>query len=227
MSSGAVRSGLGGDAIPVPPEEGGCVLWHRRNLRLSDHPALGYAAREYGTLLPLFVFDPAFYGPDGLACDARIEFLHDSLESLAGLYDAAGGTLSFAHGGSVGILHQLRRAGWDIVAMADPTARYGRHRDEKAIERCDVTFVDGDGLVRGRTWSRDGWEDHIEAWFEAEQARWDPEGVGFRSLGSQVGIAEVESAYDVDATKSKVHRGEVPRGPEASDVRRGDRVLPR
>ena len=68
--------------LPSPPtvaEESACVLWHRRHLRVPDHPAVAYATREYETVCPLFVFDPHFYGSDALACDARRRFLHESL----------------------------------------------------------------------------------------------------------------------------------------------------
>jgi deoxyribodipyrimidine photo-lyase len=42
---------------PEAPESGGCVVWHRRNLRTTDHAALARAARESDAVLPLVVFD--------------------------------------------------------------------------------------------------------------------------------------------------------------------------
>jgi deoxyribodipyrimidine photo-lyase len=182
------------------------VLWHRRNLRTTDHPALAYAVREYETVLPVFVFDPAFYGPDGLACDARIRVLHESLASLRRLYEAVGGTLGLAHGDAVTVLGRFHDAGWDVVATADPTAAYGAERDDRAASRCDATFVDGDGLVRGRA-SRENWSDHVERWFEADPPTWDPEAVAFESLERPVTIDAVADAYDVTPTKSNVPTG--------------------
>jgi len=195
------------EASAVPSADDGCVVWHRRHLRTSDHAALARAAREYESVLPLFVFDPAFYGPDGLACDARLEFLHDSLRSLDRLYGAAGGSLGYAHGDPVTVLSRFADAGWDVLATADPTARHGLARDDAAARACDVTFVDGDGLVRDQEWPRRGWSDHVEAWFEADTAEWSPADVGLVSLPASVSIADVVSAYDVDADKSKVPPG--------------------
>ena len=191
----------------VPAATDGCVVWHRRNLRTTDHGALAYATREYDAVLPLFVFDPAFYGPDGLACDARIQFLHDSLSSLQELYDAIGGELGFAHGKALAVLSRLSEAGWDIVATADPTARYGHRRDNEAAASCDVTFVNADGLVRGVDHSRDRWSDHIKEWFESDPIVCSPAAVSFASLPECVTLEQIESAYDIAPEKSGIPSG--------------------
>ena len=205
------------EAAPAPPDGTGCVLWHRRNLRVTDHPALAYAAREYDTVLPVFVFDPGFYGPDGLACDARIQVLHDSLASLRRLYKAVGGSLSFAHGDAVEVLAGLHDAGWDVVATADPTASYGAERDDRAAARCDTVFVDGDGLVRNQSWPREDWSDNVETWFEADPPTWDPETVAVQSLDEQVTIKAIEDGYDIEPTKSNIPDGG--RGPGVRKLR--------
>jgi len=155
------------DAEPsdaIPPGEGGCVVWQCRQLRTRDHPALAYAAAEYSRLLPVFVLDPSFYGPEGLACDARIQFLHESIADLDAQYRDRGGELTLCHGDPVQVLTAFAEAGWDIVTTADPTGRYGLRRDNAVAEACDVTFIDADGLVRGVADSRDGWADQAEAW---------------------------------------------------------------
>jgi deoxyribodipyrimidine photo-lyase len=200
-----METGLSGSQVPATSH--GCVVWHRRNLRTTDHGALTHATREYDTVLPLFVFDPAFYGPDGLACDTRIQFLHESLESLERLYAAIGGTLSYAHEEALSVLSRLTDAGWDVVATADPTARYGLARDKEAAERCGVTFIDTDGLVRGRENSREGWSDHIEEWFESAPRRCRPTEASFASLSESVTTEEIESAYDVAPAKSAIPTG--------------------
>ncbi len=65
----------------------GLVVWHRKHLRLQDHRALAQATADGDVVCPLFVFDPTFY-EDGIACDARIRFLHEAVTSLSRLYDA-------------------------------------------------------------------------------------------------------------------------------------------
>jgi len=69
----------------------GTVVWHRKHLRLDDHLAVARAA-EADVVCPLFVFDPSFYTEDGLACDARIRFLHEAVASLDRLYAAVPGS---------------------------------------------------------------------------------------------------------------------------------------
>lgn len=54
------------------------ILWFRRDLRLGDHPALLAAAAE-GPVLPLFVLDPALWGPSG---DVRRAYLVRTLRAL-------------------------------------------------------------------------------------------------------------------------------------------------
>ena len=56
------------------------VLWFRRDLRLVDNPALIAAAAD-GAVLPLFVLDPALWGPAGAA---RRAYLAASLAALSG-----------------------------------------------------------------------------------------------------------------------------------------------
>jgi len=100
----------------IPAAESGVIVWHRRGLRTADHPALAAASEIGDRVLPVFVFDPAFYGDDGLACDARLELLHESVASLRRLYQAVGATLSYAHGDTLSVLSALSDAGWDVVA---------------------------------------------------------------------------------------------------------------
>ena len=54
------------------------VMWFRRDLRLGDNPAL-LAAVDDGPVLPLFVLDPALWGPAG---PSRRAYLGASLRAL-------------------------------------------------------------------------------------------------------------------------------------------------
>jgi len=191
----------------IPEATDGCVVWHRRHLRTRDHPALTYAAREYDTILPLFVFDPHFYGDTSLACDARIRFLHESLVDLDGQYQQHGGRLSYAHGDPIEILSRFREAGWEIVATADPTGRYGLQRDNAAAADCDVTFLDGDGLIRNVEDPRDGWSDAVEEWFTDDQYTWGPQRVSLASVETPITIEKIESTYGTNPTKTEVPPG--------------------
>jgi deoxyribodipyrimidine photo-lyase len=191
----------------LPPGEDSCVVWHCRQLRTRDHPALEYAAAEYSTLLPLFVFDPSFYGPEGSACDARIQFLHESIADLADQYRDRGGALTLCHGNPVQVLTAFAEAGWDIVTTADPTGRYGLRRDNAVAETCDVTFIDADGLVRGVDDSRDGWADQAEAWLTGTQCSWSADDVSLQSLDTPVTTDRVADTYDITPDKQEVPSG--------------------
>ncbi|MFU1780144.1 FAD-binding domain-containing protein [Haloarcula japonica] len=196
------------DVIPtLADDEAGTVVWHREHLRIRDQAAVARAAAsEY--VLPLFVFDPVFYGADGLACDSRIRFLHDCLADLSDQYHTVTGRgLTYAHGDPVDVLRRFREAGWDIVTMAVPTGRYGQERDRRVQEQCGVTFIDGDGLIRDRTETREGWQDDVSAWFSADQYDWNPRTVVSRSFDSGTDIDVIEDHYDVTPSKSDVPRG--------------------
>ena len=196
-------------AIPtLGSDESGTVVWHREHLRVRDHPAVAAAAADADHLLPVFVFDPSFYGDTGLACDARIGFLHDCLTDLNGQYRAvADAGLTLAHGDPTEVLGRFRDAGWEIVAAEVPTGRYGLERDRRARAACSVSFVDGDGLVRGVDRPRDGWSDRVEAWLTDDQYTWDPDSVSVHAIDTDVTIERVEAAYGVEPAKSNVPEG--------------------
>ena len=191
----------------VPSTTDGTVVWHRRALRTADHPALASAAEQSETVLPLFIFDPAFYGDDGLACDARIGFLHECLVDLERQYEQHGHTLSYAHGDPRDILHRFSANGWDVVATADATSRYGRERDTAAATQCDVTFVAGDGLTRGQHDSREGWSDRVEQWFTDDPYTWSPDIISVSTLSTSITPARIAAHYGIHPTKTSVLTG--------------------
>ena len=78
-------------AIAGEDDATGYVVWYRKHLRTDDHSALSRAVADGAAVCPLFVFDPTFYGEAGLACDARIRFLHEAVTSLDHLYAALSG----------------------------------------------------------------------------------------------------------------------------------------
>ena len=224
----------------------GTVVWHRKHLRLDDHLAVARAT-EADVVCPLFVFDPSFYADGGLACDARLRFLHEVVGSLDRLYAVAPGStaaqpapesrrriesaglrpdagegsgdaplagadgtgLTIGYGDPVAALSRFVDAGWDVVTMATPTSRYGERRDERVRDACGdaITFVSGDGLVRGRERSRRGWQDHLETWLTATQHGPDWDGVTRLGIDTGVTPAAVDVAFDVDPTKRKVPTG--------------------
>jgi len=116
------------------------LLWFRRDLRLSDHPAL-LAARDAagpdGTVLPVFVVDPRLWGPSG---KPRRQFLRECLADLDATLD---GALVIRSGDPADVVPRLARevaaGGVHVSADAGP---YGRRRDA-AVEAAlgDVPLV--------------------------------------------------------------------------------------
>ncbi|MFC4359669.1 FAD-binding domain-containing protein [Halobium salinum] len=207
------------EAVPTAPGDA-CVLWHRRDLRLPDNRAVEYATTTYDAVCPLFAFDPRFYGADGLACDARLRFLHECLTDLAAAYEDVGSTLVLGHGAPSDVLGTFLDRGWDVVANREVTGRYGEERDE-ALEGAGVRFVSDDGIRYGQE-SREGWAEYAESYFEGEVSRPHPSGFGSHGVDTdgEVTVEAVEHAYDVDPSKH-----EVPQGGRTAALARLDRFL--
>ncbi len=114
-------------------------MWFRRDLRLSDHPALCHAAREGREVLPVFILDPALIGPSGAA---RLAFMYRCLRALN---EDMGGALVIRTGAPADVLAELAAENEaDEVVVTRDAAPYGRRRDAAVRERLasiDVDFV--------------------------------------------------------------------------------------
>ena len=102
------------------------ILWFRRDLRLTDHPALIAAAEGGTTVLPLFILDPALLRSAGSRRTNRL------LASLAALNDALDGALVLRRGDPSEV---VRAVAWEVDAAAvhvsEETTPYGRRRDTR------------------------------------------------------------------------------------------------
>ena len=211
------------------------LLWHRTDLRIEDNPALGRAAavaESRGTTIqPVFVFDPRFYGEASLACDARIEFMHECLRSLREQYRERGSELALLHGSPAvrlaSLIEDEATGNARICYTRHPTARYGAQRDnqfeprvrsdiESDTDQCgiDVEAVPEGAIVfnaldRGVD-SRNGWAEQCEAYLTGEQHPAPSAGVLIseeESVESNLTIADIEEQYEVVSTKHDVPRG--------------------
>ena len=99
------------------------ILWFRRDLRVSDNPALVEAAAN-GPVVPLFVLDPALVGPSGAP---RLAFLYRSLRALDESLD---GRLVVRHGAPSDVVSSLaKEVEAAAVIAAEDFGPYGRARD--------------------------------------------------------------------------------------------------
>ncbi len=181
------------------------VMWFRRDLRLADNPALVEAAAD-GDVLPLFVLDPALWGPAGLP---RRLYLGDSLRALdGGLRSRSGEShgLQVVRGDPVKqVVQAAREVGATRVHVAADFGPYGARRD-RAVERAlaehgielvrtgspyavapgRVTKADGTPYAVftpfSRAWAEHGWRAPIDA----------PRGVTYLALGETTGFPDLE-----------------------------------
>ena len=165
------------------------VMWFRRDLRLADNPALLEAVAD-GEVLPLFVLDPALWGPAG---PSRRAYLGASLRSLDASLRERGGRLSVVRGDPVRrVLLAAREVGASRVHVAADFGPYGRRRDEGVAEalaghgielvRTGSPYAVAPGRVTSgsgapykvytpfsKAWAEHGWRAPVEA---PEGVRW-------------------------------------------------------
>jgi deoxyribodipyrimidine photo-lyase len=116
-------------------------MWFRRDLRLADNPALLDACSGDG-VLPLFVLDPALWGPAGIS---RQWYLSRSLRALDASLRPHRAGLSVVRGNPVrGVRHAARQVGASRVHVAADYGPYGHRRDldvERALADAGIELV--------------------------------------------------------------------------------------
>jgi deoxyribodipyrimidine photo-lyase len=160
------------------------IVWFRRDLRLSDHPALIEAveeARGDGHVVPLFVVDDLLWRRAG---DNRRAFLTGCLRSLD---EAIGGHLVVRHGDPVRLVPAVAaEVGADGVHVSADFAPYGARRDEaveaalagagRELRRFGSPYAVDPGVVRNgsgdhykvftpfsKAWAAHGWPGPLQA----------------------------------------------------------------
>lgn len=117
------------------------VMWFRRDLRLGDNPALLEAVAD-GPVLPLFVLDPALWGPAG---PSRRAYLGASLRALDRRLRQRRARLSVVRGDPVRrVVLAAKEVGAERVHVAADFGPYGARRDqdvEKALAEKGIELV--------------------------------------------------------------------------------------
>ena len=105
------------------------VMWFRRDLRLSDNPALAAACSSHDEVLPLFVHDDRLRGPSG---GPRLAFLSGCLTALDESLD---GRLVCRTGDPATVVRDVAREHEAAaVYCAEDFGPYGTKRDD-AVEQ--------------------------------------------------------------------------------------------
>ena len=153
-----------------------CV-WLKRDLRVTDHPALAMAlARaQGGAVFATFLYEPEIYAQPEWS-PRHTGFQHECLMAVAESLARLGIRLVTRHGEAVAMLEQLRReAGFRLLVAHEETGTgvsYARDRRvRKWAREAGVEFVEvpQTGVVR-RLRSRNGWNRQWEARMESPAA---------------------------------------------------------
>ena len=119
------------------------IWWIRRDMRLTDNPALLLAKKKGLVVHPVFVLDPKIlnnYPED----NPRLDFMLNSLRSLSNSIESCGGQLSVHYGNPIELLPRiLASSGADeVLAQYDPGS-YSRSRDAEVAKILPLTMTPG------------------------------------------------------------------------------------
>lgn len=122
------------------------LFWFRRDLRLFDNTGLHYAQNEGKPVLPLFIFDTHILDDLQDKKDARVQFLHDTLNEMNEQLKKIGSGILIEHGKPEEIIPQLIK---DFPIENVYTNRdyepYAKGRDKKIdafLKKNDIGFYD-------------------------------------------------------------------------------------
>lgn len=115
------------------------IWWIRRDLRLTDNPAL-HAALQAGSVLPVFILDPAFSS----SSTRRRDFLHEGLHALDKDLRTRNSYLLTRSGRPLEVLRALlaETNATQIFAEADFTP-YARQRDAEIARELPLQLIHG------------------------------------------------------------------------------------
>jgi deoxyribodipyrimidine photo-lyase len=118
------------------------IVWHRRDLRVHDHPALTTAAREYERVLPVFVLDDRLLH-GRFASASRTAFMLGCLQALDEALRERGGALGVRHGEPERLLAELAaQVGAGAVLWTSDVAPFARARDARVTEALRAAGVE-------------------------------------------------------------------------------------
>ncbi len=83
------------------------IFWFRRDLRLQDNAGLYYALKKAKNVLPLFIFDKDILDKLEDKSDARVTFIHDTIQGLKNELQALGSDILVKYGDPIAIWQEL------------------------------------------------------------------------------------------------------------------------
>ena len=116
------------------------IWWVRRDLRINNNRALEAASLGRRVVIPVFVLDPRFEGPES---EKRTHFLNSGLESLNSDLRKLGSRLFVKSGDPSLILPELSRALNAPIFAEEDFTPYARRRDRDVGLSADLNLVGG------------------------------------------------------------------------------------
>ena len=111
------------------------ILWFRRDLRISDHPALLAALAESDEIIPVFILDPTLIKTAG---SKRLAYLGQSLHHLD---DSLDKSLQVLVGDQITVLKDLQKKyNAQSVHISAEYEPFGAKRDEE-IEKAGIKLI--------------------------------------------------------------------------------------
>ncbi len=137
------------------------LLWYKRDLRVADHPALGFAATQ-GPVIPVVIVEPEYWRLDDVS-GRQFAFLQECVADLRDQLAEIGLSLCLRVGDAVEVLEALRQySGAQTLVSHEETGNawtFSRDRRVAAWARGQGVQwheLPQSGVVR-RLDSRDGW----------------------------------------------------------------------
>jgi len=119
------------------------IWWIRRDLRLTDNAAL-HASLEAGSVIPLFILDPAFDS----ASPRRRDFLHEGLHALDQDLRERKSYLVVRRGNPLQVLLQLmQESGATLIFAEEDFTPYARGRDTKIARKLPLQLIHGQTVL--------------------------------------------------------------------------------
>lgn len=103
------------------------LFWFRRDLRLHDNAALYRALSKNKNVLPVFIFDTVILNKLTDKKDKRVEFIHQTLQTIKEELESVGSSLLVWHGNPI-----------DFYSKVEPRAVYTNHDYEPYANERDT-----------------------------------------------------------------------------------------
>ncbi|XGC79523.1 deoxyribodipyrimidine photo-lyase [Bdellovibrio bacteriovorus] len=111
------------------------LFWFRRDLRLHDNAGLFYALKENENVLPVFIFDSDILSKLDDVSDARVTFIHKTVEDLKRSLQSKGSDIVIRHGKPLDVFKELQtKFKLSAIYTNHDYEPYARNRDEKVAK---------------------------------------------------------------------------------------------